>query len=221
MVYIPKRVLFEKYPLAGIDGLAALEAFDLALDGELAAYYHIPAGFELEGASRRMYGDFHGPLARLPIGKLEYLQAHGAMRFSKTKPFQALGFYGPSFGPPHDQAAVRLQFELEDSFWLFPKDEDVLEVSIDRVIFMRDDLEKAAHARSLSTGTLDKPLHPSERKSASQIIRALAAMAGLDLSAPYAADETLRAAAATHVLELPNSPETVVKFLKAAASQAG
>ncbi len=63
----------------------------------------------------------------------------------------------------------------------------------------------------------EKPLHPSERRSAGQIIAALAAMAGLDLSAPYAADETLRAEAATHGLELPSSPETVVKFFKAAA----
>lgn len=65
----------------------------------------------------------------------------------------------------------------------------------------------------------EKPLHPSERRSAGQIIAILAAMAGLDLSAPYAADETLRAAAATHGLELPSSPETVVKFLKNAATR--
>lgn len=65
----------------------------------------------------------------------------------------------------------------------------------------------------------EKPLHPSERRSAGQIISILAAMAGLDLSAPYAADETLRAAAATHGLELPSSPETVVKFLKNAATR--
>lgn len=66
----------------------------------------------------------------------------------------------------------------------------------------------------------EKPLHPSERRSAGQIITTLAAMAGLDLSAPYAADETLRAAAATLGLELPSSPETVVKFLKDAAVRA-
>lgn len=66
-----------------------------------------------------------------------------------------------------------------------------------------------------------KPLHPSERKSAGQIIAALAAMAGLDLSAPYAANEVLRAAAATCGLELPSSPETVVKFLKDAAARTG
>lgn len=65
----------------------------------------------------------------------------------------------------------------------------------------------------------EKPLHPSERRSAGQIIGALAAMAGLDLSAPYSADETLRADAATHGLELPSSPETVVKFFKAAAAR--
>lgn len=63
----------------------------------------------------------------------------------------------------------------------------------------------------------EKPLHPSERKSASQIIAALAAMAGLDLSKPYKADEPLRAAAAKNGIALPNSSETVVKFLKAAA----
>lgn len=65
----------------------------------------------------------------------------------------------------------------------------------------------------------EKPLHPSERRSAGQIIATLAAMAKLDLSAPYAADEALRAGAATHGLELPNSPETVVKFLKDAAAK--
>lgn len=67
----------------------------------------------------------------------------------------------------------------------------------------------------------DKPLHPNERKSTEQIIATLAAMANLDLSAPYKADETLRAAAATYALELPNSTETIVKFLKAAATRSG
>lgn len=64
----------------------------------------------------------------------------------------------------------------------------------------------------------EKPLHPSERRSTAQIIAALSAMAGVDLSAPYAADETLRASAAANGLELPSSPETVVKFLKSAAA---
>jgi len=66
-----------------------------------------------------------------------------------------------------------------------------------------------------------KPLHPSERKSTEQIIATLAAMAKLDLSTPYKADDALRSAAAFHALELPNSPETTVKFLKAAALRAG
>jgi hypothetical protein len=66
---------------------------------------------------------------------------------------------------------------------------------------------------------LEKPLQPSERKSTEQIIATLAAMANLDLTKPYKADETLRTAAATHQLELPNSPETTVKYLKAAASR--
>ncbi|WP_458379280.1 hypothetical protein [Pseudomonas chlororaphis] len=67
----------------------------------------------------------------------------------------------------------------------------------------------------------EKPLHPSERKSAGQIIAALAAMAKLDLSTPYKADLTLRESAASNGLELPSSPETVKKFLKDAAAQAG
>lgn len=67
----------------------------------------------------------------------------------------------------------------------------------------------------------EKPLHPSERKSSTQIIAALAAMAKLDLCKPYVADEVLRVVAANCHLELPNSPETVVKFLKAAADLNG
>ncbi|MFK3725576.1 hypothetical protein ACI2KE_17295 [Pseudomonas monteilii] len=63
----------------------------------------------------------------------------------------------------------------------------------------------------------EKPVHQSERRSMSQIIAALAAYAGLDLSAPYSADEALRAMAANHGVELPNSPETVVKYLRMAA----
>ena len=65
----------------------------------------------------------------------------------------------------------------------------------------------------------DKPLHPSERKSTEQIIATLAAMAKIDLSTPYKADEILRAAAAKFSLELPNSTETVVKFLRAASTR--
>lgn len=68
----------------------------------------------------------------------------------------------------------------------------------------------------------EKPLHPSERKSTEQIIAALAEMAKLDLSSPYKADGVLREAAAKskYALELPDSPETTVKFLKAAAARA-
>jgi hypothetical protein len=67
----------------------------------------------------------------------------------------------------------------------------------------------------------EKPIHPRERQSIGQIIAALAAMAGLELSEPYAADETLRASAAMRGIELPSSPETVVKFLKDAATRTG
>lgn len=70
-------------------------------------------------------------------------------------------------------------------------------------------------------GQPEKPLHPSERRSAGQIIAALAAMAKLDLSTPYAVVEPLRKVAIDHSLELPSSPETVVKFLKDAAARIG
>lgn len=64
----------------------------------------------------------------------------------------------------------------------------------------------------------EKPLHSSERKSIYQIIATLAAMAEVDLSKPYAADTVLRAAAAQYGLQMPNSSETVVKFLSEAAA---
>lgn len=90
------------------------------------------------------------------------------------------------------------------------------------VIFKPADIEAlAAKMNGTPEPQPEKPLHSSERKSAGQIIATLAAMAGVDLSAPYAADETLRAAAAAYGLELPSSPETVVKFLKDAAARAG
>lgn len=88
----------------------------------------------------------------------------------------------------------------------------------DSMFVVRTEALRALEERLLSEDAQpEKPLHPSERRSASQIIATLAAMAGLDLSAPYAADETLRASAAANGLELPSSPETVVKFLKGAA----
>lgn len=91
----------------------------------------------------------------------------------------------------------------------------------DGVLVVRTSALRELEEKLLDEDKPEKPLHPSERKSAGQIIATLAAMAGLDLSTPYAADETLRTAAAEHGLELPNSPETVVKFLKDAATRTG
>lgn len=64
----------------------------------------------------------------------------------------------------------------------------------------------------------EKPITPKERQSVSQIIAALAEMANLNISKPYKAVESIRTAAAGHI-ELPNSNETIVKFLKAASEQ--
>ena len=80
---------------------------------------------------------------------------------------------------------------------------------------------------SISVATFDalnddkgrKQLHPNERRSAGRIIAALAAMAELDLAAPYKAVDPLRKAAACHGIELPNSDETIVKFFKDAMAR--
>lgn len=67
----------------------------------------------------------------------------------------------------------------------------------------------------------EKPLHASERKSVGQIIAVLAAMAKLDLSSEYKTTSIMRAAAAEQGLELPNSNETIVKFLRFAHARDG
>ncbi len=177
MDYIPKRVLFEQFPVTGVYGITALEAFDLALDGELAAYYHIPIGFDLQGASGCSYGDYHWPLAQLPIGKLGYLQAHGAMTFSSAQPLQAEKFQSARFGPAVEHSAIRLQFELEEYFWLFLKTDEALKVAIGHVIFMRDDLKKIADSRQA------KPPEPETNKPKPSHLLAIAALLEL-LQAP-------------------------------------
>ena len=80
------------------------------------------------------------------------------------------------------------------------------------MVIRKDEL--IAFERKHLGGSLKAELTPTERASSHQIITALAAMAGLDLGAPYKAAEVLRQAAATHGLELPASTETLVKFLK-------
>lgn len=65
----------------------------------------------------------------------------------------------------------------------------------------------------------ERSIHARERIGIEQVIAVLADMAKVDLSSPYAADEVLRAHAATERLLLPDSPETVTKHLKAAAKR--
>lgn len=88
----------------------------------------------------------------------------------------------------------------------------------DSTLVVRTAALRSFEEKLLSDDVLpEKPLHHRERQSVSQIIATLAAMAGLDISMPYKADEPLRKAAAKHGIELPDSPGTVVKFLRAAA----
>lgn len=222
MSYIPQRLRFEDFPVNGVFGISDREALDLAIDGHLNAYYLISPPFELVGASMSdgnymsgSYGDFHGPLAKLPRGMLSDLESNQRITFNKSTAIQVEGFYHPEFGPPAQPEAVRAAFDAEDFYWLLLKEDRQFEIDLRQVMFMRDDLREIAAARQVAE---KKPLHPSERRSAAQIIAVLAALARLDLSGPYAAEKDLRTAAARLGLELPSSPETVVKFLKAAAS---
>lgn len=66
----------------------------------------------------------------------------------------------------------------------------------------------------------EEKIHGSERKSIEQIIAVLADMAGLNISAHFAADTPLRAHAACKGLILPQKPDTVAKHLKAAFERA-
>lgn len=80
------------------------------------------------------------------------------------------------------------------------------------LVIRKDEL--IAFERQHFGGSLKAELTPTERASSHQIIATLAAMAGLDMGTPYKAAEVLRQAAATHGLELPASPDTLVKFLR-------
>jgi len=90
----------------------------------------------------------------------------------------------------------------------------------DSVLVVRaSSLREFVEMRVAEEAKPEKPLHPSERRSAGQIIAVLAAMDKLNLSAEYAATPVMRKFAATHGLELPNSDETIVKFLKYATAR--
>lgn len=120
------------------------------------------------------------------------------------------------------------RFRLKcDAFGVWSREDLVPDFHIDKTFYISgrrlprfkpDEIRALACKLNGVEAPKEKPLHPSERKSASQIIAVLAAMAKLNLAAPYKADEALRAAAAVHGLELPASPETVVKFLKTAVT---
>lgn len=180
MTYIPKRVLFGQFPPDGVRGVSRMEALDLAIDGELAAYYQIPVPFDLIGASmvgdRYMvgsYGSFHGALARLPVGMLAQLQAQGQMTFDKSEMMQTEGFQSAAFGPTSDAPGeLRRRFEEEEYFWLVFKEGQPLNMELERVIFLRDDLEQIADAR-----TSGKPLDPRERATLERLLYVLAVQA--------------------------------------------
>jgi hypothetical protein len=79
------------------------------------------------------------------------------------------------------------------------------------IVLRRDEL-LSFEGRHLGVG-IKAELTPTERESSHQIMAAMAAMAKLDLSAPYKAVGILRKAAELQGLMLPASDETIVKFL--------
>lgn len=92
----------------------------------------------------------------------------------------------------------------------------------DSVLVVRTNALRDLETKLLSDDQQEeKPLHNSERRSMTQIIAVLASIAKLDLSSPYAANETLRLEADTKGLEFPKSADTVAKHLKAAAGLKG
>lgn len=86
------------------------------------------------------------------------------------------------------------------------------ELPSNALVVVRKDELIAFERKHLST--LIKPdLSTAERASTQKVIAVLAAMAGIDVSKPYAALEAIKASAAKHGLELPASDETIVKYL--------
>ncbi len=153
-MFIPQRILHAEFPITGIFGITNREAIELAVSGDLPAYYLIATGFDLIGGSMcgpeyivGSYGSFHGALALLPRGILQYLEAQGSMTFDCATMIQVEGFYSIEFGPPASPEAVRIAFEKEDFFWLGLDKGTTFELTLSRVIFMREDLEKLASFR--------------------------------------------------------------------------
>lgn len=156
-----------------------------------------------------------GELSIRPIKEPYYIDKPKVSKDTRKAIDRMNDLLGPvTVNPPQDEDPTRWDYET----FYYPASG----LPEDSMFVVRTAALRELEEKLLTDETQqDKPLHPSERRSAGQIIAALAAMAKLDISAPYAADETLRAAAATNGLELPSSPETVVKFLKDAASHAG
>jgi hypothetical protein len=86
------------------------------------------------------------------------------------------------------------------------------ELPSNALVVVRKDELIAFERKHLST-LLKPELSTAERASTQKVIAVLAAMAGIDVSKPYAALEAIKASAAKHGLELPASDETIVKYL--------
>lgn len=170
MAYIPKRILYDEFPPEGIYGITNREALELSVEGVLPAYYHLNTFFEVIGNSMvgeqyiiGSYGNYHGPIARLPQGKLAYLEAHGAISFDSTTMMQVESFYdgkfggtyAQKFGPPPEPAATRKAFEEEEFYWLGLEKGATFEMVRGRLIFMRDELEGLAAKRGYSGVSVD------------------------------------------------------------------
>ncbi|MGH1451288.1 MAG: hypothetical protein ACRBBM_17935 [Pseudomonadaceae bacterium] len=190
-----------------VHGITAEQALDLATDGELLAFYKIDAPVTIHGPtvadpSGKKYagedlGKWHSITVQVPRGILFDLISD-EMRELADKD-----------GKPtllRVDEVMDSELPAHESYLLWPEGPPI-RLDRNKLFFRAEDLRGLAEIQ-------EKPLHPSERRTAGQIIAALAAMADLDISKPYLADEVLRKVAAKYGLEMPSSPETVVKFLK-------
>lgn len=81
--------------------------------------------------------------------------------------------------------------------------------------FKTSDIQMLAEKITGSSGK-DMKLDARRERSTGMVIAVLAKMADIDVSQPYAVIDAIRAAAARHQLVLPESDETIAKYLKLA-----
>ncbi|NLY14788.1 MAG: hypothetical protein GXZ05_00195 [Gammaproteobacteria bacterium] len=142
--YIPEKIYLREFPPAGVCGITNRQALDLAAAGELPAYYHVTESFELLAGDNINcgYGRFSHAFVQIPTGMVGILTSAESCTFTKTTPMQAVGFLVTDFILNNlARDSDRAHFQRQEFYWLdFFKGKPVT-LHLDRVIFMRQDLE--------------------------------------------------------------------------------